>query len=104
MVMDLLAMNLPGDLLRVKGIAWVQAMARSEPWAVHAAGPLQHPARPITGPSLSKLSPNATQIVVITRTDQSAADQRSFRCLPEAEPRIGYPRLIQNVARAPFTF
>jgi G3E family GTPase len=71
MFMDLLAMNLPGDLLRVKGIAWVQSDGRSEPWAVHAAGPLQHPARPITGPVASKLSPNATQIVVITRTDQT---------------------------------
>jgi G3E family GTPase len=71
MVMDLLAMNLPGDLLRVKGIAWVQSDGTSEPWAVHAAGPLQHPARPITGPVVGKLPPDATQIVVITRTDQT---------------------------------
>ncbi len=71
MFMDLLAMNLPGDLLRVKGIAWVQSADKAEPWAVHAAGPLQHPARPINGPIISKLTPNATQIVAITRTDQT---------------------------------
>jgi G3E family GTPase len=84
MFMDLLAMNLPGDLLRVKGIAWVQSDENSEPWAVHAAGPLQHPARPITGPIVGKLQSDATQIVVITRTDQTQRVQDLFTaCLKQ---------------------
>ncbi|MBO6676003.1 MAG: GTP-binding protein [Rhizobiales bacterium] len=84
MFMDLLAMNLPGDLLRVKGIAWVQGEAKSEPWAVHAAGPLQHPARPITGPIVKKLQRGATQIVVITRTDQTQRIKELFAaCLKQ---------------------
>lgn len=84
MFMDLLAMNLPGELLRVKGIAWVQGEAKSEPWAVHAAGPLQHPARPITGPIVDKLKSDATQIVVITRTDQTQRIEDLFAaCLKQ---------------------
>ncbi|MFN3170311.1 MAG: CobW family GTP-binding protein [Hyphomicrobiales bacterium] len=84
MFMDLLAMNLPGELLRVKGIAWVQGEAKSEPWAVHAAGPLQHPARPITGPIVGKLLPDVTQIVVITRTDQTQRIEDLFNaCLKQ---------------------
>jgi G3E family GTPase len=84
MFMDLLAMNLPGELLRVKGIAWVQGEVKSEPWAVHAAGPLQHPARPITGPIVDKLPPDATQIVVITRTDQTQRIEGLFAaCLKQ---------------------
>ncbi len=72
MFMDLLAMNFPGDLLRIKGIAWVAGNAEPEPWAVHAAGPLQHPPRPIVGTAIEHLEPLHTQIVVITRADQSA--------------------------------
>ena len=72
MVMDLLAMNLPGELLRVKGIAWIVGEGdEPQPWAVHAAGPLQHPARPITGTVVDRLDKGKTRIVVITRTDQS---------------------------------
>ncbi len=77
MFMDLVGMNLPGELLRVKGIVWVadpsdtQASQASQPWAVHAAGPLQHPPRPLSDPIATKLKPAENQIVVITRTDQT---------------------------------
>ena len=72
MIMDLIAMNLPGDVLRVKGIAWLAGVdgAPDQPWAVHAAGPLQHPARPIEAGMAARLAGRLSQIVVITRTDQ----------------------------------
>lgn len=78
MVMDLIAMNLPGDVLRVKGIVWIagergsasSAGAAAVPWAVHAAGPLQHPPRPISDAMATRLEPMKSQIVVISRTDQ----------------------------------
>jgi G3E family GTPase len=74
MFMDLVGMNLPGELLRVKGIVWVadQSDAQaSQPWAVHSAGPLQHPPRPLSDQITTRLKPLENQIVVITRTDQS---------------------------------
>lgn len=84
MFMDLLAMNLPGELLRVKGIAWIDGDEGVEPWAVHAAGPLQHPARPITGPIVDKLKSDATEIVVITRADQTKRIEDLFAaCLKQ---------------------
>ena len=70
MIMDLLAMNLPGDLLRVKGIAFVRTDTGIHPWAVHAAGPLQHPPRPLSDAAAARLPDQASRIVVITRTDQ----------------------------------
>ena len=78
MFMDLLGMNMPGDLLRVKGIAWIAAAEGPAPWAVHAAGPLQHPPRPISETMTEKLVANATQIVVITRTDQTGRVEDLF--------------------------
>lgn len=85
MFMDLLGMNMPGDLLRVKGLVWIAAPDQASPpqaWAVHAAGPLQHPPRPIAQAMAAKLEPMASQIVVITRTDQSARINDLFQaCL-----------------------
>ena len=90
--MDLLAMNLPGDLLRVKGIAWIASEGTAEPWAVHAAGPLQHPARPISGPVAARLDRDATRIVVITRSDQGARIGDLFAaCLHAAPLRTTVP-------------
>lgn len=87
MFMDLLGMNLPGELLRVKGIVWIDGGEGAEPWAVHAAGPLQHPARPITGPIVDKLAPNRTQIVVITRTDQTKRIEDLFNACLKQNPQ-----------------
>lgn len=88
MFMDLLAMNFPGDLLRVKGIAWIAgegAESEPSPWAVHAAGPLQHPARPLSDGVVARLPDTATRIVVITRTDQNARIVDLFEaCLRQA--------------------
>ncbi len=78
MFMDLLGMNMPGDLLRVKGIAWITGAGGTMPWAVHAAGPLQHPPRPISETMAEKLVTNATQIVVITHTDQTSRVEELF--------------------------
>lgn len=84
MFMDLLGMNLPGDLLRVKGIVWIASADGSTPWAVHAAGPLQHPARPISDTMTGKLVHDETQIVVITRTDQTKRVEDLFSaCLKQ---------------------
>lgn len=85
MFMDLVGMNLPGELLRVKGVVWVAGEAPTQatptltsptlaaptPWAVHAAGTLQHPPRPLSHAIADQLEEGANQIVVITRTDQS---------------------------------
>lgn len=82
MFMDLVGMNLPGDVLRVKGIAWVVGDERAAPWAVHAAGPLQHPPRPISDAMVAKLEPMKSQIVVICRTDQTRRLEELFNaCL-----------------------
>lgn len=70
MFMDLIGMNMPGEVLRVKGIVWVASEQGATPWAVHAAGPLQHPPRPISDAMTAKLEPMKSQIVVISRTDQ----------------------------------
>lgn len=92
MFMDLLGMNLPGELLRVKGIVWIDGGEGAEPWAVHAAGPLQHPARPITGPIVDKLAPCCTQIVVITRTDQTKRIEDLFNaCLKQNQTAPSEP-------------
>jgi len=92
MFMDLLGMNLPGELLRVKGIAWIDAGEGAEPWAVHAAGPLQHPARPITGPIVDRLTPYGTQIVVITRTDQTKRVKDLFKaCMKQNQAAASEP-------------
>ncbi|MEO0383434.1 MAG: GTP-binding protein [Pseudomonadota bacterium] len=90
MFMDLLGMNLPGELLRVKGIVWIDGGEGAEPWAVHSAGTLQHPARPITGPIVDKLAPYRTQIVVITRTDQTKRIEDLFNaCLKQNPQPVG---------------
>lgn len=87
MFMDLLGMNLPGELLRVKGIVWIDGGEGAEPWAVHSAGTLQHPARPITGPIVGKLAPYRTQIVVITRTDQTKRIEDLFNACLKQNPQ-----------------
>lgn len=71
MFMDLIGMNMPGEVLRVKGIVWVASEHGVTPWAVHAAGPLQHPPRPISAAMTEKLLPMESQVVVISRTDKS---------------------------------
>lgn len=86
MFMDLIAMNLPSDVLRVKGIVWIAGKTATVPWAVHAAGPLQHPPRPIsdamTEKLTAKLEPMKSQIVVISRTDQTQQLEELFNaCL-----------------------
>lgn len=82
MFMDLVAMNLPGDVLRVKGIAWITGKDGAAPWAMHAAGPLQHPPRPISDAMAAKLEPMKSQIVVISRTDQQQRLEELFNaCL-----------------------
>lgn len=82
MFMDLVGMNLPGDVLRVKGIAWVAANDGATAWAVHAAGPLQHPPRPISEAMTARLQPMKSQIVVITRTDEGHRVEELFQaCL-----------------------
>lgn len=82
MFMDLVAMNLPGDVLRVKGIAWITGKDGAAPWALHAAGPLQHPPRPISDAMAAKLEPMKSQIVVISRTDQQQRLEELFNaCL-----------------------
>lgn len=92
MFMDLLGMNLPGELLRVKGIVWIDGGEGAEPWAVHSAGTLQHPARPITGPIVDKLAPCRTQIVVITRTDQTKRIEDLFNaCLKQNQTAASEP-------------
>lgn len=82
MFMELLGMNLPGQLLRVKGIAYFASESHpddpAEPWAVHAAGPLQHPARPVSEAVAAKLPDTTSRIVVITRSDQTDKVQNLF--------------------------
>lgn len=92
MFMDLLGMNLPGELLRVKGIVWIDGGEGAEPWAVHSAGTLQHPARPITGPIVDKLTAYRSQIVVITRTDQTKRIEDLFNaCLKQNQTAASEP-------------
>lgn len=84
MFMDLIGMNMPGEVLRVKGIVWVASEQGVTPWAVHAAGPLQHPPRPISAAMTEKLSPMKSQIVVISRTDKSQRLSELFNaCLKQ---------------------
>lgn len=84
MFMDLIGMNMPGEVLRVKGIVWVASEQGATPWAVHAAGPLQHPPRPISDAMTAKLEPLQSQIVVISRTDQSQRLSELFNaCLKQ---------------------
>ena len=87
MFMDLLGMNLPGELLRVKGLVWIDGTDGVTPWAVHAAGPLQHPPRPINERVAQKLQPLASRWVVITRTDRTAQIEALFKaCLKQNRP------------------
>ncbi|MFK7791274.1 MAG: GTP-binding protein [Devosiaceae bacterium] len=88
MFMDLVGMNLPGDVLRVKGIVWIAnnegPKAHATPWAIHAAGPLQHPPRPIRDGIAAKLETDENQVVVITRTDQTQRLRELFAaCLKQ---------------------
>ncbi|MGD1887292.1 MAG: CobW family GTP-binding protein [Cohaesibacteraceae bacterium] len=88
MLMDLLGMNFPGDLLRVKGLAWIKNETGSSPWAVHSAGPLQHPPRPIAANIAGKLKADHSEIVVITRTDQTDKIRGLFEACFK-QPRAG---------------
>ncbi|MEM1289119.1 MAG: GTP-binding protein [Pseudomonadota bacterium] len=87
MFMDLLGMNLPGELLRVKGIVWISTSTdRPRPWAVHAAGTLQHPLRPLDSSLAEVMGEPSNRIVVITKTDQSTRIRELFdACLRHQE-------------------
>lgn len=89
MFMDLLCMNLPAELLRIKGIAWLGGGGELLPVAVHAAGVLQHPARQIAPALAARLEAGKSQWVVITRTDQTKRINELFQaCLKENKARV----------------